>query len=51
VADGRADLEALGPIAGIIERLRYGHAAPSPDTVENAEARLAALALAQGAGE
>jgi len=51
VADRRADLAGLGPIAGIVERLRYGYTAPSPETLENAEARLAALALAQGTGQ
>jgi len=44
VADGHADLAGLGPIAAIVERLRYGYTAPSPETLENAEARLAALA-------
>ena len=48
---GRADLDGLGSIAGIVERLRYGFRPPSPDTLESAATRLAALTLAQGSGE
>jgi hypothetical protein len=45
---GRADLEVLGPIAGTVEKLRYGFAAPAADVIENAQSRLEALALTQG---
>jgi hypothetical protein len=48
---GRADLDGLGSIAGIVERLRYGDMPPSPDTLASAETRLSALALAQRIGE
>jgi hypothetical protein len=41
---GKGDLEALGPIAGIVERLRYGDSAPASELLDDAQARLAALA-------